>query len=111
MEQIELLKQVVRPRRMDSKNEEAPITWDDLRQFCFSLTSDQLQQPVKVWGEEKGGGVFAISIAEDEGINPSGEAIEPRRLYAEAEDEFSKEIANDEPTVLKKGTIILEGDF
>lgn len=107
----ELFKQVVRPKRMDEKGEEKSLTWQDVKTFCDTLAESELNQNLQVWGDEKGGGIYAISIAIDEGINPSGDSIEPRMLYSKSANKEDREIAHDEVTVVKKGTIILEADF
>ena len=112
MEDLQMTKQLVRPHRMDEKGNEESLIWDDIFYFCLTLTPDQLKQPVKVWGEEKAGGIYAISEIQDDLINPSGEGVEMKSMYInESEDEESREIAEDEPVVIPKGTIIFDLDF
>lgn len=111
MQVIEMTKQIVRPKRMDEQGNEKPLTWDDIKQFANTLTNEQLQQPAFVWGDEKSGHIFSIAETQDDLINPSGEGVEPKSLYAQSDDDFVKAITENEPIVLSKGRIILELDF
>ena len=104
---MEAAEQVVRPKRMNDKNEELTLKWSDIKSFCDTLTPEQLSQNVVVWGDYKGGGIYSIAIANDDLINPSGDGVEPKSLY-EDEDDFD---VNDETIVMNKGQIILELDF
>lgn len=96
---MEAINQVVRPHRMDDNNNEKNIIWQDVKEFVNSLNEEQLQQPMRYWGEEKAGGIFAISILQEDFINPSGECVEPSSTY---------EFDEDEPIVYPKGTILLD---
>ncbi len=111
MEIDEAIKQVVRPMRLDHKGNEKTMLWKDIKEFCDTLTAEQLEQDVLIWGDEKGGGAFAISILQDDMINPSGEGIEPKSFYAESEDEVDRATAEEEIIVIHKGKIIIDVDF
>jgi len=87
------------------------LTWAQVKAFCESLTAEELSEDVLVWGDEKGGMAFAISRTNDDAINPSGDGLEPVSFYANSEDPDDREIAEYEPVVMKKGSIILEVDF
>jgi hypothetical protein len=111
MEDLQMTKQLVRPHRMDKKGDEKSLIWEDIYNFCLTLTPDKLKQPVRVWGEEKAGGIYAISEIQDDLINPSGEGLETKSSYANSEDESDREAAEDEAVILPKGTIIFDLDF
>jgi hypothetical protein len=93
--------QIVRPKRMVD-NEEQPLLWSDIKTFCDGLTKDELQQNVKVWGYEKGGGIYSIAVITEDLVNPTGDSIETISAYDDLEDE---------PIVMPKGTIVMELDF
>lgn len=106
-----MLKDAVRPRRMNSKGEEKNLLWSDLKEFVNSLNDEQLQQEILVWDEDGGGGmIYSISITEDDMINPSGEGLEPISLYSNSDDAEDIELAKYEPIILRKGAIILNMD-
>lgn len=112
MPTLEMTKQVLRPHRLDENGNEKSIIWMDILNFCKTLTLEELHQDVRVWGDEKGGGIYAISVIQDDLINPSGEGVEMKSMYInDSEDEESREMAEDEPVVMPKGTIIFELDF
>ena len=111
MENLEMLKQIVRPHRMDENDNEESLIWEDIYCFCQSLTPDQLKQSVRVAGEEKGGGIYAISITQDDLINPSGDGLEMKSIYANSENKEDRDIAEEEDVVVSKGSIVLELNF
>lgn len=98
---MEAINQIVRPRKMDDNNNEKNLTWQDIKTFANSLTEDQLSQTVRYWGDEKAGGVFAISILNEDFINASGEGVDPVSNYETSEIE-------DEPIIYTKGTILMD---
>lgn len=108
---LEMTKQIVRPHRLNEFGYERSLLWSDLKTFCNSLSEEQLQNEVRVWGEEKGGGIYAISEIQDDLINPSGDGLEMKSIYTESEDKDDKEIGEEEDIVVSKGSIILELDF
>lgn len=110
MENLEMTKQLVRPHRMDENGNEESLTWEDIYYFCLTLNTAQLKQNVRVMGDEKGGGIYAISEVQDDLINPSGEGLEMKSIYSNGDNE-DKEIAEDEDVIVSKGTIIFEIDF
>ena len=111
MKELEITKELVRPRRMDETGSEESLIWEDLYYFCLSLTPDQLKQSVRVWGDEKAGGIYAISEIQDDLISPSGDGLEMKSIYANSEDESDRETAEEETVSIPKGTIIFELDF
>lgn len=111
MDYLEMTKQVVRPKRMSEHGFEKNLMWSDIKDFVNSLSEEQLQQELIVWGDEKGGGIFSIAIAQDDLINPSGDGVEPVSFYANSEDADDRETAENESIVISKGSIILELDF
>jgi hypothetical protein len=111
MEDLQMTKQLVRPHRMDKKGDEKSLIWEDIYNFCLTLTPDKLKQPVRVWGGEKAGGIYAISEIQDDLINPSGDSLEMKSIYTDSEDKEDREIGEEEDTVVSKGSIIFEIDF
>lgn len=107
---MEILENVVRPRIMKNEHE-MPLSWQDLKDFIMGLTEAELKQQVIVWGEETGGGIFAIAKTTEDLINPSGDGLEPVSIYANSDDPDDKEIAENESAVYKKGKLILQADF
>lgn len=74
------------------------LTWKELKDFCNSLTEEQLGERVAAWGEYKFFEFDKPEILEDDFINPSGEGAEPAYLYKD-----EPEILSDEPLVGRKG--------
>lgn len=103
----ETVNQVVRPHRMDDKGNEQPLTWADLKNFANALSEEQLSQPVRTWREEFAATVFAVEVAVDDLINPSGDGLEPRAVYSQSDDAADQETAQEEPVVYPKGSIFL----
>lgn len=81
------------------------MTYKELKDFCDSLTEDQLNQTVNIWGE--GISKRPISMAEilkEDMINPSGDGAEPVSVYKDEPD------FDGEPLVAEKGEIFLVVD-
>lgn len=107
---LEPFEQVCRPHRMDGENE-LPMTWDDLKQFCNSMTPEELTAPLRAMGEERGGKVYGISKSADDLINPSGEGLETVHFYATSIDADDKEVADTEEIIMLKGQHVLDIDI
>jgi len=64
------------------------ITWRELKTLVASLSEDQLDLKVMWCAEDDGGVVTQVEILDEDHINPSGDAWEPRSHYgADYEDE------------------------
>lgn len=113
MDIFEAFKKVLSPTELDDNGnkKKKPLTWADIKDYANSLSDEELKQPVRYCGEYKGGEVYSIYILNDDFINPSGDGIEPRSYYAESEDPDDREMAESEPIVLPKGSILLDVDF
>ncbi|TQI71788.1 hypothetical protein JM79_2737 [Gramella sp. Hel_I_59] len=73
----------------------------DLKEFVNSLNENQLEQPVKFWGDEIGGEIHRAEVLKEDWINPTGDGLEPRSAYDdEPEYEF-------EPAGIEKGSPVL----
>lgn len=84
-----------------------PITWYELKQFCNTLTGDQLGTEVIVWCEEGGFSIQGIQQLEDDFFNPSGECMEPVGIYRDTVD---WDEVKDEPILMRKGDPVLLSD-
>lgn len=64
------------------------ITWRDLKNQVNTFSEAQLDMRVLCCAEDYGGAVVQIEVLDEDHINPSGDAWEPRSHYgAEYEDE------------------------
>ncbi len=106
---MEISKVIFRPGTPDANGNEF-MTWRQLKAFLNTQPDTKLTGPVRWWGDEKGGTIHAISEAMDDLINPSGDGVETRSFYAESDDPEDREIAEDEPVVMGKGSLIFEVD-
>lgn len=77
-----------------------PYYWKDLKDFCNTLTEDQLNYQVSWIGEYRGGNVANVESFAEDMIDPSGEGIEPVSVY-EGDKDFDIE---QETVVFEKGT-------
>lgn len=59
-------------------------TYADLKAALEPLTDEQLNQPVKYWGEEKAGNIEALELLDENYYNVSGECLEPASFYEDA---------------------------
>lgn len=78
------------------------MTWGKLKEFANSLNETQLQEPVRWWGEERGGLIgSAYQLEEDYVVGD--ESVDPKSTYDNPEDYEDYE-------VFDKGTPILGAD-
>jgi hypothetical protein len=86
--------------------------YGDLKTFLQTLTPEQLEQPVRIWGENMAGTVAAGNILNCDFIDPSGDGAEPRGYYDQFEpgDPDFLDGLDDEDVCYPKGTIMLALD-
>ena len=79
-----------------------PFTYANLLSELQLLSPEQLQQPVRYWGENKYGTINNCEILSDDYINPSGDGCEPADSYRHTltEEEIRVEIVYPKDTVL-----------
>lgn len=83
--------------------------WQDLKEFCNSLTEEQLEYPVIWTGEDRGGYVSFADCMEEDYINPSGEGSEPLSAYKGEED--YEDMIDNEPRTFLKGQPVIAVDY
>lgn len=88
-------------------NSENPITLKDLRDMLNNIPEVNLNQPIRWWGEYKGGNVVSITQLNEDFINPSGDGCEPVSVYIDNDEDFDPESEHIE---LPKGSIMFDVD-
>ncbi|MFA6057262.1 MAG: hypothetical protein WC756_03615 [Taibaiella sp.] len=78
-------------------------SWSELKNFANTLTEEQLQQPVRIWGESFAADIESVEVLDEDMINPSGEGCEPVSAYAD-----EPETLEDEPVIYPAGRILLD---
>lgn len=65
------------------------ISWAQLKEFCNSLSDEQLQKPVQWWGEEVSGYVFKVHQLEEDFVT-TDYGCEPASVqeYEEGDDPY-----------------------
>jgi hypothetical protein len=88
------------------------MTLGELKAALEALTPEQLAQPARWWGEERGGEIERVAIVKEELVNPTGDCWEPLRSYQAEVD--SGRVTFDEIRadggVIPAGTAVLEVD-
>jgi hypothetical protein len=64
-----------------SKERDSAMTWRQLKEKIATLDERQLDMKVMWAGEERGGFVQAVDVLDEDHINPSGDAWEPKSVY------------------------------
>lgn len=83
------------------------LTFQKLKDFCNGLTDEQLSEPVRWWGDERGGKVVSAQVL-DEDFYRTDEYVTPE---SEMDwDEYDEEDKADITVAMKKGTPILYVD-
>jgi hypothetical protein len=75
---------------------EKKLTWRDVKEMANGLTDEQLDMPVKWWGEEEGGTVLDVNQLPEDYVT-DGEAYSPRS-------EMDPELIDADEPVFVKGT-------
>ena len=86
------------------------MKYRELLEKLQALTPEQLEQDVRVTGEDHSARIGELWILEEDYINPEGEGAFP---VSEANllDDFSEEALAKEPRVAHKGDVFLSEDF
>ena len=84
-----------------------PMTYRDLKSKLETLSPDQLDAPIRWWGEERGGEIYGLRILECRYINDGGEGFVPVTAYEPGQLPPESAIEGD----LAEGTPILESDM
>lgn len=80
------------------------MRYRDLLRAILRLSLEQLDQPVRWWGDEKGGIVQSVHVLEEPYVDMSeGEGLEPLSVYVGTDDEEAAR----EAIELEAGTVIL----
>lgn len=79
------------------------ITWKELKEFANSLSDEQLQAPVRWWGEEMSGCVFKAHQLEEDYVT-TDYGCEPASVQEYDEGDEPYEVTH------PKGTPMLEAD-
>lgn len=96
-----------------TQQQEEPIagpalkTWDDLKKFANSLTKEQLEQPVRYWGEGHAGVIASAGILNEPFVNID-EYAEPISKYKDDKDWHVLELEAE--ICYRAGTILLATD-
>ena len=87
------------------------MKWKELKEFADTLTAEQLQQDVIMWGDELSAQLIDCEVLDEDYINPSGEGCEPRSAYLTDPDPDVQEMGKDEKAVAQSGDVILMIDW
>lgn len=86
------------------------MTYRELKRKLDELTEIQLEQTVRVSGEDHFGKVEFVQILDEDYVNPSGECAEP--VSAVETDEFyTEKDLEKEPRVAHKGDVYLLEEY
>lgn len=84
-------------------------TWADLKEFANTLSEEQLNQKVKVFGENHSETVKSVEIFDEDMIDPSGDGCEPISVYLN-DPEYGQDFIDSETVCYKAGTIMITAD-
>src|SRR4051812_26312871 len=78
---------------------EKVLTWKDIKELLSHVNEEQLNQPVRWWGDGRGGRLHDANVLDEDYVS-DGEAYGPRS-------EFDPESIDEEQPVVPKGTVML----
>lgn len=78
-------------------------TWLDLKDFAATLNEEQLSQPIRWWGDDRGGTVSSVSLLGEDYIS-DGEGYSPESSF---DSETLEELKEDNDGTLSKDTPII----
>ena len=81
-------------------------TWADLKAFANTLTDEQLNNPIRWWGDERGGIDATFGVLEEDYVFGE-EGYSPKSSYDE---EYLNDLLEDSSTVMIKGTPMIYVD-
>lgn len=74
------------------------LTWQQLADFCLTLTDEQKNYPISIVGEERGMKLTGTAICATDYVNPSGEGIEPIEVYTREIEDYKNGDSQFEPS-------------
>jgi hypothetical protein len=82
-------------------------TWEDLKKFANTLTKDQLEQPIRYWGEGHAGVIASANVLKEPFVHID-EFAEPISKYKNDKDWHTLELEAE--ICYRAGTILLATD-
>lgn len=93
---------------MDNENlTNEHLTWAELKEACNKIPEAQLNEPVRWWGEERGGKVNSVYPLHEDYVSGE-EGWEPKSI--QEVDEFQSQEDIDNMVTMPKGFFVLSTD-